>query len=232
MIAQLAAGLGCRYPGGVRGRGRGARAGAWAVLVGLSVIGPLLARATWEGRAELRAAEAAEAEGRVDLEVVHLGRAARWRVPVMTHDEVALARLMAIGEAAEADPEKLGPQTALLAYREVRSALLATRAFGVADPATYAAANRRIAGLMAAQEALFETDLSGRGAAEEHHMELLERSGETSPPWGPIAGVLALVVGAAALGRGVPEDGPVRRGALAGLGALALVFGVLAWLLR
>lgn len=199
------------------------------MLAGLAVAAPLLVRAAWEGRAELRAADEAAANGRVDLEVVHLGRAARWRVPIAGHDEAALARLMAIGAAAEADPAGHGPQTALAAYREVRSALLATRGLAVADAGTYAAANRRIAGLMAGQEALFETDLSGTGAAEEHHMQLLERSGETAPPWAALMGVLAVIAGAAALARGVPQDGPVRRGSLAGLGALALVFGCLAW---
>lgn len=222
----------CRYPGAVRRWGTAARRAALAVLVVLGVIAPLLMRAAWEGRAELRTADAWAHEGRADLEVVHLGRAARWRTPFAGHDEEALARLMAIGAAAEEDVEGRGSQTALLAYREVRSALLATRAWGLADEGTYAAANQRIAAMMAAQERLFETDLSGRGAAEEHHMELLERSGHSSSRWGVLAGLLAFVCGAAALGRGIPEEGPLRRGPLLAFAALAIIFGSLAWLLR
>lgn len=201
-------------------------------LVGAGVAGPLLARAAWEGQAELVRADAAAAAGRVDLEVVHLGRAARWRTPLVSHDETAVARLMAIAAAAEEDVEGRGSQVALSAYREVRSALLATRAWGLAEPATYAAANRRIAAMMAAQERLFETDLSGVGAAEEHHMQLLERSGERRAPWSPLLALLAAVCGAAALGCGVPEDGPLRRRPLLAFAALALVLGLLAWLLR
>lgn len=211
---------------------RWARAGAVAAAVGIGVAGPLLARAAWEGQAELRRADEAAAAGRIDLEVVHLGRAVRWRTMLADHDEVALARLMAIAGAAEEDVEGRGAQTALLAYREVRSALLATRAWGLADAATYDAANRRIAAMMAAQERLFETDLSGVGAAEEHHMQLLERSGERTRPWSLFLAVSAALVGAAALGRGVPEDGPLRLRRLVGLGALALALGCLAWLLR
>ena len=201
-------------------------------MVVIGVIAPLLLRAAWEGRQELVLADTRASEGRVDLEVVHLGRAARWRVPFAGHDEEALARLMAIGAAQEQDAEGRGPQLALQAYREARSALLATRAWGLADRATYAAANRRIAALMAEQERLFETDLSGAGAAEEHHMELLERSGHRSSPWGLLAAVVALVCGAAALGRGIPEAGPIRRGPLLAFAALASMFGCLAWLLR
>jgi hypothetical protein len=200
--------------------------------VGLGVAGPLLARAAWEGRAELRRADEAAASGRVDLEVVHLGRAARWRAPLAGHDERALARLMAIGEAAEADTAGRGPTTALLAYREVRSALLATRAWGLADPATYAAANRKIAGLMATQEQLFETDLSRVGAAERHHLELLERSGERPTPWALVLAAVAGLAGAAALGRGIPGTGKIRRGSLVVFAALALALGSLAWLLH
>lgn len=216
----------------VRGLGRIARGAALAILVVVGVAAPLLLRAAWEGRHELELADVRAQEGRVDLEVVHLGRAARWRVPFAGHDEEALARLMTIAAAAAEDEAGRGPQTALLAYREVRSALLATRAWGPADRATYDAANRRIAALMAAQERLFETDLSGALAAEEHHMELLERSGATAGPWGALAAALALVCGAAALGAGIPEAGPLRRRPLLAFAALASVFGSLAWLLR
>lgn len=221
-----------RYPAAVRRWGRWAGGVALAVLVAIGVAGPLLARAGFEGRAELARADEAAAAGRVDLEVAHLGRAARWRAPLLGHDEDALARLMAIAAASEEDVEGRGTLTALLAYREVRSALLATRAWGVADPATYAAANAKIAAMMAAQEQLFETDLSGGGAAEEHHAQLLERSGDRKIPWSLLAGLLAALAGAAALGRGVREDGPLRRGPLLAFAALALALGCLAWLLR
>ncbi|HEY0137997.1 MAG TPA: hypothetical protein VGB85_28120, partial [Nannocystis sp.] len=70
---------------------------AGAGLIVLGVAAPLLGRVAWEGQAELRAAQAAAERGRVDLEIVHLGRAARWRSPVSGHDDAALERLMAVG---------------------------------------------------------------------------------------------------------------------------------------
>ncbi len=148
---------------------------AWAVALAIGVAGPLLLRAAWEGRAELLAADEAAAAGRVDLEIVHLGRAARWRVPIAGHDEAAIARLLAIGAATEG--REASWQTALAAYREARAALLVTRVGAVGDGEALGLANRRIAALMAAQEAAFGTDLSGRGAAEAYHLALLERAG-------------------------------------------------------
>lgn len=174
-------------------RGRLWRA-AWAALVLIGVATPLLLRVAWEGRAELAAADAAAAEGRVDREIVHLGRAARWRAPLLRHDDEALARLIAVGAAAEAGER--GAQTALSAYREARGALLATRAWGLADAALYDATNRRIAALMAAQEQVFGTDLSGTGAAEAYHLELLERASPGDPAW-PSLLWIGLLVGLA-----------------------------------
>ncbi len=140
---------------------------AWTVATTIGVVTPLLARVAWEGRAELIAADAAAAAGRVDLEIVHLGRAVRWRVPIGGSDEAAIGRLLAIGMGSEG-------AMALLACRELRSALWATRTWAVADDEALALANRRIAALMAAQELAFGTDLSGVGAQEAYHLALLE----------------------------------------------------------
>jgi hypothetical protein len=176
-------------------RGRLWRA-AWAALVLIGVATPLLLRVAWEGRAELAAADVAAAEGRIDLEIVHLGRAARWRAPLVGHDDEALARLMRVG--ADAEAEEGGTQTALSAYREARGALLATRAWGLADPALYEQANARIAALMAAQEQVFGTDLSRTGASEAYHRELLAQAPTGDPAW-PSLLWLALLAGLAAL---------------------------------
>lgn len=145
---------------------------AWVVCTGVAVVAPMLVRVAWEGRAELALADEAAAAGRVDLEIVHLGRAARWRAPLGGSDELAIGRLLAIGAAHEGDLER--SSTALAAYRELRAALWATRGIAVADPAALGLANRRIAGLMAAQEREFGTDLSGAGRQEAHHLALLE----------------------------------------------------------
>lgn len=199
---------------------------ASAVVVVLGVAAPLLMRAAWEGRAELREADAAAGRGRVDLEIVHLGRAARWRVPLASHDEAALARLLAIADTASALGDA-GSQTALMAWREARAALLATRSWGPADAATLAAVNREIAATMAAQERMFGTDLSGRAEAEAFHLALL-----AAAPRGADrrSGMLVLAIVAAALGLivGVPGAGRVRGVALAVCWTIALVLATLA----
>ncbi len=196
----------------------------WTVLVVLGVLGPLLGRAAWEGHGALVQAEQAAAEGRIDGEIMQLGRAARWRVPIASHDERALARLMAIAATAEQAGEA-SSQTAITAYREARGALLASRSWGVADPVVLDAANRGIARLMAAQERLFGTDLSGTGTAEAYHLELLRRAGEQGPPWAALVMVCTAVAGAMAL-----RGGSGRWRAL--WGVLAVLGALVTWMMR
>lgn len=198
----------------------------WVALALLGVLGPLLGRAAWEGRGALALADRAAAEGRVDREIMQLGRAARWRVPLAGHDEAALERLLTIAARAE-QAGAASSQTALAAYREARGALLATRAWGIVDVARLEDANRGIARLMAAQERAFGTDLSGAGDPEAHHLALLRRAGETGPPWPALAAVLAALAGALAL-----RGGPARGRARALWGGLALAAGLAVWLLR
>lgn len=190
-------------------RGRLRRA-AWAALVTIGVATPLLLRVAWEGRAELALADAAASEGRGDLEIVHLGRAARWRAPLLAHDDEALARLIGVAEAAEASGDA-GSQTALTAYREVRGALLATRAWGLADADVYAHANARIAALMAAQERAFGTDLSGTGDAEAYHRTLLEQAPTDDAAWPSLLWLALFIAIAGLFSWGGRTPAPSRR---------------------
>ena len=192
---------------------------AGAVVIVLGVAAPLLGRVAWEGRAELRAAQAASERGRVDLEIVHLGRAVRWRSPFAGHDEAALERLMAVGREALARGDS---QTALLAHREVRGAVLATRAWSSLDDSLYHAVNGEIAAAMAAQEQVFGTDLSGRGEAEAYHLALLEQARPAESAWAVFVG-LAIV--AAAIGVAVS-----RRVTIV-CWSVALMLAAIAWLL-
>jgi hypothetical protein len=146
----------------------------WAFLLLFGVSIPLGARVAWEGQAQLDAADQARADKMLAEEIEHLGRAARWRLPIASHDEIALERLLEIGAEQEALGED-GVQTALMAYREVRRALLATRSWGIPHEDLFAQANQRIAALMAEQEIAFGTDLSGQGEQEAYHLALLER---------------------------------------------------------
>jgi hypothetical protein len=130
----------------------------------LVVIGSLFVRAWIDGRAQLQQADQMADAGDLDGEIRHLGRAARWRLPLADHDELALTRLREIAEReAEADHVR----AALVAWRELRSAILATRTIGVADPEQLEAANTAIVELMVleARDAAAPAD-SVRWAAE------------------------------------------------------------------
>lgn len=216
-----------------KGTPTGRWTGRWRrrLLVALALTGlvlvPLCGRVAFEGRAEIdRADEAAEA-GDVDGEILHLGRAARWRAPLLSHDEAARDRLLEIGRAAEArgvDDDHI----ALAAFREVRRGLLATRTFAVSDPDQLQEANEAIARLMAAQEVRFGTDVGGSGDPEAWHLQRLsEPPGPV--PWRATVAALAFVLwlGATAgfVTRGLDAAGRLRpKSALRwGVAGLALL---------
>ncbi len=111
----------------------------------LLVLLPIVGRVLVDGRAELDRAEAAAAAGDPDAEIRHLGRAARFRLPLVGHDERALERLRALARDAEEAGELA---TALAAWRELRTALIGTRVIDVRDPALLAEANAAIVELM------------------------------------------------------------------------------------
>ena len=84
----------------------------FAILLAIVAV-----RVVWSSRGEWRAA--ASASG--DDELMHLGRAARLYAPGSPYSRRALDKLAAIGRD--------DPTRALAAWREVRSAILATRSF-------------------------------------------------------------------------------------------------------
>jgi len=210
------------------------RAWWWRPAIGLgalvAVLVPIATRVALEGRAGLAAADVARDAGELDGEIEHLGRALRWRMPGLDHDEAALARLWAIGQAQEARGAD-GRDAALAAYRELREGLLATRVWGVPHRERWEAANARIAALMAAVEREYGTDASGIGDPEAFHHALLSREPGPDPVRGNLAalafaGWVACTAGL--LVRGLGPRGRLRpRPALRwGLGA---VICLVAW---
>lgn len=117
-----------------------------AALVVILLLGPLLMRTWIDGRTQLREAEAAATAGDPAAELRHLGRAARMRLPIAGHDELARARLRERAEQAAAARDT---GLALAAWRELRRAILGTRALGVVDRDQLDAANAAIVELMA-----------------------------------------------------------------------------------
>ncbi|HET6582677.1 MAG TPA: hypothetical protein VFG69_04505 [Nannocystaceae bacterium] len=206
----------------------GARGLGWL----LAFAAPLVVRAMIDARAELQLADEASAAGDGDAEIEHLGRALRWRVPFATHDEVALDRLFAIGEAAEKAGDEL---SALAAYREARGALLATRVLDVPHADARTELEARIAGVMAAQELRYGTDTSHGGDLEAHHLALLQATPGPSPVRATIAAttfVAWVVASLAVLLRGIDGTGRVRKrpAVLWGLASIACLVGwMIAW---
>jgi hypothetical protein len=221
-------------PAVVREEAAPRRAWWWRPALGLGalvlVLGTVATRVVLEGRAELAAAERARQDEDLDAELEHLGRALRWRMPGFGHDEAALERLWAIGQAQEARGAD-GRDAALAAYRELREGLLGTRVWGVPHRERWEAANERIAVLMAAVERELGTDASASGDPEGFHRARLSKEPGPDPTRGNLAalafaGWVACTAGL--LLRGLGPRGRLRpRPALRwGLGAVACL---LAW---
>lgn len=184
-----------------------------AVVVALGAV-PLVVRVGCEAAAEMGLADDARAAGDEDEEVLHLGRALRWRLPGASHDERAIERLLAIGEAAHASD----PARALVAYREIRSALLGSRALDVPHAEVLRDVDGRIAALMGQGD---PAQTAAR-AAELRVEPERSRTGTVLAAASWLAWVLAaarlLLHGIDARGRLVPGSG--TRSALLALGLL------------
>lgn len=172
---------------------------AAAVLIAV----PVAIRAWVDGQAALKEALSTED---VDLRIERLGHAARWRMPLASHDEQALDALVELGEHSE-------PTVSVAAYREARRALLATRAWGLADPQRFEMLNERIASAMAAREEVEGTDVGGLGDPYAYHLQLLAREPGPEPmraggaAWAFVAWLGALV---GFVGRGLDERGKLQ----------------------
>jgi hypothetical protein len=181
-----------------------------AILVAI-----VAARVVWSSRGEWKAAQAAGG----DDEILHLGRAARLYAPGNPYSRRAVDKLAAIGRD--------DPSRALAAWREARSALLATRSFYTPRRALLDEANAHIAELMADAEKARD-----REKARAWHAARLAQDEAPSVAWTLVAlAGLAAWIGCA-LGlvlRGVGDDDRLRprvawRWALGVAGGLVLFF--------
>jgi hypothetical protein len=158
------------------------------------------ARVVWSSRGEWRVAVTATG----DDEIMHLGRAARLYAPGNPYSRRAADKLAAIGRE--------DPARALAAWRELRSALLATRSFYTPHHALLDEANARIADLMADAEVAAGTQ-HARDNARAWHAARLAQDEAPSVAWTLVALLgLAAWVGCALglLLRGVGDDDRLR----------------------
>lgn len=187
----------------------------YAAAAVVLVVVPVAVRVAVDGRAALQEALATEDP---ELRIERLGHAARWRMPIATHDEDALDALVAIGERGE-------PTQSLAAYREARRAMLSTRAWGLSDPARFEMLCERIAAAMALQEEADRTDVGGQGDPYAYHLQLLQKVPGPDPlraglaAWAFAGWLVALVgfVGRGLDARGKLQPRPATRWGLASM---------------
>jgi hypothetical protein len=186
---------------------RAVRAAA-LVAVLLAIVA---ARVVWSSRGEWKAATAATG----DEEIAHLGRAARLYAPGNPYARRAVEKLATIGRE--------DPARALAAWRELRSAILATRSFYTPHRALLDEANGQIAERMAQAEVAAGTQ-HGVEHARSWHAARLAQDEAPSLAWTLVAlfGLVAWI--GCALGlflRGIGDDDRLKRRA-----ALAWAAGV------
>jgi len=200
----------------------------WVALCIAVGLGAIVTRVFWDGRAALEAGDQAMAKGDVEGAVVAWRRAARWYAPLAPHVAGAYERLESLGREADAHGDRAG---ALLAWRAIRSSALATRSFYQPYADQLAAADERIAALMAAEEkAAGAKDESER---REFHLALLRRDDAPSIGWTALAlaGFAAWVGGGFWFARrGVTADDKLDRRAAIQSGIL-IAAGLVVWML-
>lgn len=202
-------------------------------LVGLAALfclGAVLTRVFWDGRVALAAGDAAVARGDTAEAIASWRRAARWYAPGAPHVAGAYERLEALARRSE---EAGDLSTALEAWRAIRSSALATRSFYVPYAERLAAANERIARLMARLEGPDADPGKSEAERRDFHLSLLLRDPAPRTGWT----ILALVGFAAWIGGGLlfafrglgPDDRLDRRQAIRA--GLLVAAGLLSWML-
>ncbi len=118
---------------------------------------------------EYEKAETALRTGTVNEAITHLNRAIHWYSPGSTSVRMAIDRLWEIGQSAE---QKNNHETALHAYRMLRSSLYSARSFYTPHPDWIARCDERIAAIVSQQPP--EPSLSGHPYPSPKKEEVLE----------------------------------------------------------
>jgi hypothetical protein len=188
----------------------GAIAGVLTAFKILAVVGLLVAAATARvigaGEREIAASTAGLRSGDAHAAAEHARRAAGWYAPGAPHVRVAYERLLALGTTAEGLGDR---ETALYAFRGVRTAALETRWIVTPHEADLDRADRAIARLEAAAPRPPGTRNEPPAAIERAALSDLARDEAPRTGW-----VVALVGAAAAWIGGAIWV--VRRGVTAG----------------
>lgn len=143
----------------------------WCGLTAVGVV-VLSIRVVVGAHSELRAGDVAAEAGDLAVAAVHYRRAGAWYLPGNPFSSGALARLEEMGNGAK---ERGDFDLALLAFRSLRGAILASRSFYTPHAGLLGRAERQIAYLMAAQDPPPVDVGKGREQVEREHLALLSK---------------------------------------------------------
>ena len=203
-----------------------------ALLIVALLFAAIAVRVVAGAKAELEVAEKHEQAGDADAAVVHYRRAARWYAPLSPYHVQALAALGRIGATAEQSGDV---ERALAAYRAVRSAVLATRSLYVPEQERLAAADKRIAALMAGLPPPQMDAGKSREQLEREHLALLQLDPDPKLGWtlllllgfaGWVAGAFAFSVRAIDGEDRFVRAEAIRWGSLIAVGFALFVLGM------
>ncbi|MDD9940756.1 MAG: hypothetical protein OXU20_06815 [Myxococcales bacterium] len=148
--------------------------------VGALLLAAFAMRVVNSASVELERGQAYEAESDPVSAIVHYRRAVRWYAPLSPFHKRALIALARIGAQAELDGDS---ELALSAYRAIRSGILSTRSFYTPETRRLAAANARIADLMAAAPPPPIDAGKSREALRREHLALLQQDNAPHVGW-------------------------------------------------
>jgi hypothetical protein len=205
-------------------------AACWAIAAVGLCAGAATARVELSGEKEIALSTEALRAGDAHAAAEHARRAAGWYMPGAPHVRVAYERLLALGTAAEGLGDR---DTALFAFRGVRTAALETRWILTPHEDDLDHANRAIARLSAEAPRAPALRTEPPATIEREQLEALARDEAPRTAW-VVALVLGALTWAAGAGtvavRAVGATGTVSlRRALPGL--LAAGAGIALWLL-
>jgi hypothetical protein len=211
-------------------RAAGLRAALWAFLGAGLVVGVVYARVVTAGEGELAASTAGLRAGDPHEAAVRARRAAGWYAPGAPHVRVAYERLAALATKAEGLGDR---DTALLAWRAIRTAAIETTWVVTPHEADKERADQAIARLEASVPRPPGTRTEPNGTIEREALEALARDEAPRAFWIVALGLsfVAWAGGAAWIVRralGATGRIDLRR---ASPGLVATAFGVALWLL-
>ena len=179
---------------------RVAAAAFWTLAAAGVVTGAASARVMWSGEKEIALSTAALRAGDPHGAAEHARRAAGWYMPGAPHVRVAYQRLLALGTAAEGLGDR---DTALFAFRGVRTAALETRWLVIPHEDDLDRANHAIARIEAEAPRAPVMRSEPPAAVERAALEALERDEAPRAGWiaALVAGALTCAAGAIAVAR-------------------------------